>query len=187
MASGETAKLAPLLPAWVPGRQAVATAGQSLENAAGAPTAIRPRCRVRHCGCQGRELGPRWAMRRCARLPAPPPTSAARSRLDVVPGGALAYLGARNLGDTADARAAPNNGHAAPTASDALQALPSTAAQALIGRYGLGKTAAGLPQGLRQLAQVGLEGAAGTASDAAGQLGASTGTQAGTQFGPHGS
>ena len=179
---GETAKLANLLPGWVPGRQTIASAGQSLEDTAGAPTASVPAvgsaisaAKAGHWGQAGYE-----ALRAAAGAL---PDIGGALAADVVPGGALAYLGARNLGDTADARAA-NNGRSAPTVADALSALPSTAAQAIIGRYGLGKAAGGLPQGIRQAAQVGMEGAAGAASDVAGQLGASAGTNKGAQVDP---
>ncbi len=179
---GETAKLATLLPSWLPGRQTVADAGQSLENAAGAPTPSVPAVGSAIAAAKSGNWGHAGYEALRAAAGAVPDIGGALAA-DVIPGGALAYLGARNLGDTADARAA-NNGHSAPTVGDALGALPSTAAQALIGRYGIGKAASGLPQGLRQLAQVGLEGGSAAAGDAAGQLGGSVGTASGTQLDP---
>ncbi len=98
--------------------------------------------------------------------------------------GAGAYMAARSLGNTADARAA-NNGRTTPTLGDIAGALPSTVAAGVLGDVGMGGAAADIASPLmRAAAKVGIAGAAGAAGDQAAQLGSSVGTTQGTQDNP---
>lgn len=105
------------------------------------------------------------------------------------PAGPATYLAARNLGQTADARAA-NNGETATSTADVLGALPSTAAQAALGTMGLGKfgasarLAAAAPAILRPAVRAGEEALASGANDVAGQLGNTAGTSQGASVDP---
>lgn len=98
--------------------------------------------------------------------------------------GAAAYMAGRTLGDTADARAT-NNGRTTPSLGDIAGALPSTAAQAVLGDLGVGDAADAIASPLlRAAGKVGIGAAAGAAGDQAGQLGASVGTKRGLTDNP---
>lgn len=109
--------------------------------------------------------------------------------LDAIPGvgpvAGAAYQAARNYGPIVNARATAN-GEAAPSLADKIEAIPATAATAALGAVmpGVGSKTIG-NAAARELANIGITGAASAGIDQATQIGSTIGTDQGVSDDPY--